>query len=139
MNQSTALYSHVVQDILKAVNECGITLVADGKKLRYHPKSKMTPSLARRLQDNKHAIIEALSINSKTSPNARQKVLSVLSVSEPSRALWSKDELKMLHEGNISPDCMALVTQLQEVFADDGLTIESITPVSDDDGEATEP
>lgn len=128
-----------VAGVLADVARRGITLQAHAGKLRFHPRSAMTPDLARRIKAHRQALLALLSDT--TPPDATavapreagSRVLSVVSVSEPperstaSRALWSEDELAMLGRAGKTPADLPLLMDVKDAFAEFGATVTSVT------------
>ena len=118
---------------------CGITLQAQAGRLRFRPRSAMTPDLADRIKANRSALLALLSgpgadttptVEGVTVPDdAEPGVSSVVSVSERGRALWSEDELAVLARSGTTPADLALVSAVKGAFADwpgGGATVVSI-------------
>lgn len=136
----TPLMSPVVQDILSEVDRLGIQMhpsddVSD--RLRFRPRAAMPTELAKRITDNKPALLAWFrnkNLSDKTpvpqTPNRPESpsegVLSVLSVSEPSRAMWCESELAMLAREGVDPSDLPMVSALKDVFADWDVAVVSI-------------
>lgn len=121
-----------VQAILADVRRRGLTLQADDGKLLFRPRSAMTPDLAERIKTHRPALLVMLFDTTAPAlpPNAPHEaesgVSSVLSVSEPSKALWSEDELAMLDRAGKTPADLHLLAEMKDVFAEFGATVVSI-------------
>jgi len=124
-----------VAGILADVARRGITLQAHAGKVRFRPRSAMTPDLAQRIKAHRSALLALLSDT--TTPDvaaigpreAESGVSSVLSVSERVRAgrgLWSEDELAMLARAGNTPADLPLVSAVKDAFADFGATVVSV-------------
>lgn len=144
--------SHVIHSersipgILADVARRGITLQAGAGKIRFRPRSAMTPDLAERIKAHRPALLALLSNpGADTTPKpdpasgrhgVESGVLSVVSVSEPperptaGRGLWSEDELAMLARAapGLTPVDLPLVSALKDAFADCGATVLSVEP-----------
>jgi len=127
-----------VAGILADVARRGITLQAGAGKIRFRPRSAMTPGLAQRIKTHRPALLALLSDTTPpaaepTGPHeAESKVASVVSVSEPpespttGRGLWSEDELAMLALAGTTPADLPLVSAVKDAFADFGATAVSV-------------
>ena len=128
-----------VMVILADVARRGITLQAHGGKLRFRPRSAMTPELTHRIKSHKSALLALLTIpgGDTTSPmdtatgrdGAESGISSVVSVSERGALgsfLWSEDELAMLGRVGATPADLPLVSAVKEAFADFGATVVSV-------------
>lgn len=134
-----------IAGILADVARRGITLQAHAGKVRFRPRSAMTPDLAQRIKAHRPALLELLSnpgipgsdtTTDKTptaaapvGPHEQESgVLSVLSVSERQKAgrgLWSENELAMLARAGTTPADLPLVSAVKDTFADLGATVVS--------------
>lgn len=141
MNHTGPIVSPDLAAILADVDRRGITLQVQDGKLRYRPRSAVTPDLAERLKAQKPALLTLLArpVADRTEPadevvgggHAESGVLSVVSMSEVGKAgetLWSEDELAMLARAGISPADLPLVTAVKSIFADLGATVVSVEP-----------
>lgn len=121
-----------VQAILADVWRRGLTLQANHGKLLFRPRPAMTPDLAERIKAHRPELLAILSDTTPTkrTPNATHEagsgVSSVLSVSEPSKALWSEDELATLGRAGKTPADLPLLAEMKDVFAEFGATVVSI-------------
>lgn len=127
-----------VAGILADVAWRGITLQAKAGKIRFRPRSAMTPDLAQRIKARRPALLALLSDTTPpaaapTGPDERESgVSSVVSVSEPperttaGRGLWSEDELAMLARAGTTPADLPLVSAVKDAFADCGATVVSV-------------
>ncbi len=131
-----------IAGILADVARRGITLQAHVGKVRFRPRSAMTPDLAQRIKAHRPALLALLSNpGADTTPpdvtaiaprEAESGVSSVVSVSEPperptaGRGLWSEDELAMLARAGTTPADLPLVSAVKDTFADFGATVVSI-------------
>ena len=50
----------MITELLDDLVDAGVVLVADGGRLRFHPKAKMTPELLGRLRERKAEILEIM-------------------------------------------------------------------------------
>lgn len=122
-----------VQAILADVRRRGLSLQADHGKLLFRPRSAMTPDLAERIKAHRPALLSMLSdttpaTRTTNAPHeAESGVSSVLSVSEPSKALWSEDELAMLGRAGRTPADLPLLSAVKDAFGEFGATVVSIT------------
>lgn len=125
--------------ILEEAARRGITLQAHAGKVRFCPRSAMTPDLAERIKAHRSALLALLSgagiPASDTTPTAdnatgpgdgESGVSSVVSVSERGKALWSEDELAMLARAGTAPADLPLVSAVKDTFAEFGATVVSI-------------
>ncbi len=131
-----------VAGILADVARRGITLQAEAGKIRFRPRSAMTPDLAERIKAHRSALLALLSnpgpdttppdVTAIAPREAESKVSSVVSVSERVRAgrgLWSEDELAMLARAGTTPADLPLVSAVKDAFAEEpggGATVVSI-------------
>jgi hypothetical protein len=126
-----------ITTILADVARRGIELQARAGKVRFRPRSAMTPELARRIKAHRSALLALLSdttpaVNAATeSDDTESGVLSVLSVSEretTGRGLWSEDELAMLARSvpGTTPADLPLVSAVKEIFIDFDMTLVSV-------------
>lgn len=134
-----------VPGILADVARRGITLRAEAGKIRFRPRSAMTPDLAQRIKAHRPALLALLSKpgipGTDTTPTpdpatgpheAESGVSSVVSVSEPparptvGRGLWSEDELAMLARAGTTPADLPLVSAVKDTFADFSATVVSV-------------
>lgn len=132
-----------IAGILADVARRGITLQAHAGKVRFRPRSAMTPDLALRIKAHRPALLALLSKpGADTTPPAdapacpverESGVSSVVSVSEPperttaGRGLWSEDELAMLARAGTTPADLPLVSAVKDAFADgSGATVVSV-------------
>lgn len=129
-----------VAGILADVARRGITLQAEAGKIRFRPRSAMTPDLAQRIKTHRPALLALLSNpgipGADTTPpdvtaiaprEAESGVSSVVSVSDRVRAgrgLWSEDELAMLARAGTTPADLPLVSAVKDAFA--GATVVSV-------------
>lgn len=117
----------------------GITLQAYAGKVRFRPRSAMTPDLAERIKTHRPALLALLSgpeiPETDTTPpaddtsgpdDAASGVSSVVSVSDRDKALWSEDELAMLARAGSTPADLPLVPAVKDSFAEFGATVVSI-------------
>ena len=122
-----------IGELLEIAHEQGITLQADDGKLLFRPRSAMTLDLAERIKAHRPALLAMLSdttppaLTQNTPHEIESGVLSVLSVSEPSKALWSEDELAMLGRAGKTPANLPLLAEVKDAFAEFGATMVSIT------------
>jgi len=134
-----------IAGILADVARRGITLQAapgsEAGKIRFRPRSAMTPDLAQRIKAHRPALLALLSnpgadttppAAAPVGPDERESgVSSVVSVSERTRAgrgLWSEDELAMLARAGTTPADLPLVSAVKDAFADFGATVVSVEP-----------
>jgi len=138
MSQSASITNDPggVAGILADVARRGITLQAHAGKVRFRPRSAMTPDLAQRIKAHRSALLALLSNpGADTTPPAaapvgpdeqESGVSSVVSVSERTRAvrgLWSEDELAMLARAGTTPADLPHVSAVKDAFADFGATV----------------
>ena len=57
-----------VTDLLREARRLGIELVADGERLRYRPRDRMTPELAQRLRERKGELLAVLCVTDTETP-----------------------------------------------------------------------
>lgn len=122
-----------LRDLIQSIHQRGITLQLNAGKLLFRPRSAMTPELAERIKSHRPALMAMLSDTTPPAltPNAPHEaelgVSSVLSVSEPSKALWNEDELAMLGRTGKTPADLPLLSDAKDAFAEFGATMVSIT------------
>jgi len=113
-----------VAGILAEVARSGLTLRGSAGKVRYRPRSGMTPAPAQRIKVHRSALLADTTPpnNATTRPDAQEsRVSSVVSVSERakhSRGLWSEDELALLARAGSTPADLPLVSAVKDAFAD---------------------
>ncbi len=129
-----------VAGILAASTRLGITLQvapgSNGGKVRFRPRSAMTPDLADRIKAHRSALLAVLSDRgADTTPKdepvnadgcGQSGVASVVSVSEPDKAIWSEDELAILGRAGKTPADLPLMSAVKGAFADFGATVVSV-------------
>lgn len=125
-----------VATILVDAARRGITLQAHAGKVRFCPRSAMTPDLVQRIEAHRSALLTLLTgLGADTTPTAdnvtrpddeASGVSSVVSVSERGKALWSEDELAILGRAGKTPADLPLVSAMKGTFADFGATVVSI-------------
>jgi len=112
----------------------GITLQAHAGKVRFRPRSAMTPGVAERIKSHRSAVMAlltgrgipgtdktAMADNATGTHDRESGVSSVVSVSERAkhvRSLWSEDELAMLTRAGTTPADLPLVSAVKDAFAD---------------------
>ncbi len=131
--KSADIITPEVQAILADVRRRELTLQADHGKLLFRPRSAMTPDLAERIKAYRPELLVMLSDTTPTTRNqnatheAESGVSSVMSVSEPSKALWSEGELAMLGRAGKTPGDLPLLMDMKDTFAEFGATVVSVT------------
>lgn len=127
-----------VAGILADVARRGITLQPHAGKVRFRPRSAMTPDLAQRIKARRTALLALLSdttppdVTAISPDGGESRVSSVVSVSEPpkwptvGRGLWSQDELVMLARAGTTPADLPIVSAVKDAFADVGASVVAV-------------
>ncbi len=144
MEHAVEVVTPALAELLAELVKRGITLEAgEGDRLRFQPRSAMTPELAQLITANKPALLAMLRRDRQSDKTSRQNapspphearvgVSSDLSVSEPrtpGKALWSEQELSLLENAGTSRDELPLVEAVKDIFADLGATVVKVESV----------
>ena len=86
-------------DLLAELNGLGVELAADGDRLRFRPRKKVTAELAARLKAHKAELLVLLQPSPPTGPPAMPEAWFVVGASAPCREHFAYDPETKTHPG----------------------------------------